>query len=285
MRIYLEHERKNLYYFIIITFIFSWLLWLPKLLSSLGVIGYSPLFNILMLCGSFGPLVAGFFLTYVERGIDGIKLIWYKGWHCEKKAYLYISFALIPGLTFLSLLLASLPLGFNPIDLLSFRKYGYIFTEILVTFFIGGPFQEEFGWRGYALDLLQSKWNALESSIILGGIWSIWHFPLFFIVDTPQLNQSFFNFTFSIIAVSILFTWLHINTNGSILVAMIFHASINVSYLVFLPKISSTSNLIFIIFLDVTIIYILFSYGHKKLNRLNKKDEIVGGLKPLTKSI
>lgn len=285
MSILLKPEGKNLYYFIIITFIFSWLLWLPKLLYSLGVISYSPFFNILMLCGSFGPLVAGFFLTYRERGIDGIKLMWYKGWHCEKKAYLYISLLLIPGLTFFSLLLASLPLGYNLTEILIYRKYGYIFTEILITFFIGGPFQEEFGWRGYALDLLQSKWNALESSIILGGIWSIWHFPLFYIVDTPQLNQSFISFTISIIVVSILFTWLHNNTNGSILVAMIFHASINVSYLVFLPKFSITSSLIFTLFLDVTTICILFSYGHKKLKRLNRKDENVKNLKPLAKFI
>ncbi|NVM19440.1 MAG: CPBP family intramembrane metalloprotease [Candidatus Lokiarchaeota archaeon] len=245
----------------------------------MGVISDSPLFNILMLCGSFGPFVASFFLTYVERGIDGIKLIWHKGWHCDKKAYLYISFLLIPGLSFFSLLLASLPLGYNLLDLLKFGKYGYIFTEILVTFLIGGPFQEEFGWRGYALDYLQSKWNALESSIILGGIWSIWHFPLFFIVDTPQLNQSFISFTISIIAVSVLFTWLHNNTDGSILVAMSFHASINISYLVFMPKISITSNLIFTIFLDVTIICIVFSYGQQKLNRLNRKDETVQILK------
>lgn len=285
MSILLKPEGKKLYYFIIITFIFSWLLWLPKLLFSLGVIGYYPFFNLLMLCGSFGPLVASFFLTYRERGIDGIKLMWYKGWHCEKKAYLYISMLLIPGLTFFSLLLASLPLGYNLTELLIYRKYGYIFTEILITFFIGGPFQEEFGWRGYALDLLQSKWNALESSIILGGIWSIWHFPLFYIFDTPQLNQSFISFTISIIVVSILFTWLHNNTNGSILVAMSFHASINISYLVFLPKFSITSSLIFTLFLDVTVICILFSYGHKKLKRLNRKDEEVKNLKPLEKFI
>ncbi|MBY9015328.1 MAG: CPBP family intramembrane metalloprotease [Candidatus Lokiarchaeota archaeon] len=247
----------------------------------MGVISYSPLFNILMLCGSFGPLVASFSLTYMERGIDGIKRIWHKGWHCDKKSYLYISLLLIPGLTLLSLLLASLPLGYNLLELLRFRKYGYIFTDILVTFLIGGPFQEEFGWRGYALDYLQSKWNALESSIILGGIWSLWHFPLFFIIDSPQSNQSFISFTISIIAVSVLFTWLHNNTDGSVLVAMSFHASINVSYLVFLPKISITSNLIFTIFLDVTIICIVFSYGQKKLKRLNRKDEIVQNLKIL----
>jgi membrane protease YdiL (CAAX protease family) len=285
MRIFLESKEKNLYLFIIITFIFSWLFWLPKFLSSLGVIRYSPIYNILILCGSFGPLVASFILTYLERGIDGIKLLWYKGWNCEKKAYLYISIILIPGLTILSLLIASLPVGFNLTDLLFHEKFGYIFAEIVVTFFIGGPFQEEFGWRGYALDNLQSKWNALQSSIILGGIWSIWHFPLFYIEGTPQFNQSFISFTISIIAVSILFTWLHNNTDGSILVAMIFHASINVSYLVFLPKISTTSSLIFTVLLDVIIICILVSYGHKEMNKLNIKVKILKTLKPLDKSI
>ena len=42
-----------------------------------------------------------------------------------------------------------------------------------------GPLPEEMAWRGYALDGLQSKWNALEASLILGIAWTIWHLPLF----------------------------------------------------------------------------------------------------------
>jgi hypothetical protein len=40
----------------------------------------------------------------------------------------------------------------------------------LSIFFIS-PFPEELGWRGYVLDRLQARWNALTSSLILGMIW------------------------------------------------------------------------------------------------------------------
>lgn len=265
MSIIVESERKNLIYFVIMTFGFSWLFWLPSLLSSLGFITLIPLFNLFIVFGAFGPLVSSFFLTYLERGIDGVKTLWNRGWHCEKRFFLFISLTLIPGLIIFSIFLASFLEGFNLKDILIKEQYGYIFTEIIVLFFIGGPFQEEFGWRGYALDRLQSKWTALESSIILGGIWSIWHIPLFFINGTPYLNQSFFSFLISIIIISILFTWFHNNTEGSILVAMTFHSSINMSYMLFLYKLSFISMLFYTLFLDIFVIVILGIFGTKKL--------------------
>jgi len=46
-------------------------------------------------------------------------------------------------------------------------------------FLLGGPLQEEFGWRGYALEVLQQRWSALASSAVLGAVWAAWHLPLF----------------------------------------------------------------------------------------------------------
>ncbi len=36
-----------------------------------------------------------------------------------------------------------------------------------------GPLSEEIGWRGYALERLQTKWNALVSGLIVGLVWGL----------------------------------------------------------------------------------------------------------------
>jgi membrane protease YdiL (CAAX protease family) len=273
----LVEERKSIFPFFLITFIFSWLLWLPSLLSSFGLFRYLPLFNLLVIVGSFGPFIAAFSLTYRDRGIEGVKSLWRKGWHCEKKLFMLISLVLIPILFVFSLYLAGFFEKINLYELQNRYQYpiGYFFGEIIAVFFIGGPFQEEFGWRGYAIDRLQSKWNAFESSIILGGIWSFWHYPLFFISGTSYINQSFFSFTISSMAISILFTWLHNNTNGSILVAMIFHASINLTYILFQHNITVFGSVFFIILLDIAIVTILIIFGQEDLKRTKKKEKII----------
>lgn len=94
------------------------------------------------------------------------------------------------------------------------------------------PFIEELGWRGYALDCLQSKRNALVSSLILGIVWSLWHLPLFFIKDTYQYDlgfgsPAFWLFIIGIVPLSFSFTWIYNNTHRSTLAVILFHAMVN----------------------------------------------------------
>jgi membrane protease YdiL (CAAX protease family) len=100
--------------------------------------------------------------------------------------------------------------------------------------FLFGPFPEELGWRGYALDGLQERKSVLVSSLILGTIWAIWHIPLFFMRGTFQSELGFGSIAFwqfmgSAILISIFFTWIYNNNNRSILSAMLFHFSINLT--------------------------------------------------------
>ena len=95
----------------------------------------------------------------------------------------------------------------------------------LLLFFsqISGPFNEEFGLRGYALDRLLVRYGFAISSAILGFIWAIWHLPWFF---TPgqfqydQLQNSLFDALMLIpynMALSFVMSFVYINTNRSIL--------------------------------------------------------------------
>lgn len=102
--------------------------------------------------------------------------------------------------------------------------------------FFYGPFPEELGWRGYVLDRLQARWNALASSLILGAVWALYHLPLFFIKDAdPHYSQGawspwFWLFMVEVIASAVLYTWIFNNTRRSTLAAILFHFMTNLTY-------------------------------------------------------
>jgi membrane protease YdiL (CAAX protease family) len=102
---------------------------------------------------------------------------------------------------------------------------------------------EELAWRGFALPRLQSKYNALTSSIILGVIWTLFHLPLFFtLTGSSQVDRSYISFLISTISLTVLYTWMYNHTRGSVLLAYLLHASANTWSVVF--SIDHTNNVI-----------------------------------------
>jgi membrane protease YdiL (CAAX protease family) len=95
-----------------------------------------------------------------------------------------------------------------------------------------GPLPEEIGWRGYLLDRLQCRFSALGASLLVGVAWFAWHGPLFFMVGyyaraggAPDPLQ----FGSAILLGAVFYTWIYNHTNRSILAAILFHFSGNVS--------------------------------------------------------
>lgn len=68
----------------------------------------------------------------------------------------------------------------NPLSVLSFVFFMYLW----------GPANEEFGWRGYALDPLLRRHGFVRANLILGLLWGIWHLPWIFYPVQWQ-SQSF----------------------------------------------------------------------------------------------
>jgi membrane protease YdiL (CAAX protease family) len=87
---------------------------------------------------------------------------------------------------------------------------------------------EELGWRGYALPKLLEQRTPITASLVLGMLWALWHLPniIFPMAGVPALGP-FPVVVVWIIAQTLLFTWLYIHSRGSILIATLFHASIN----------------------------------------------------------
>jgi membrane protease YdiL (CAAX protease family) len=86
---------------------------------------------------------------------------------------------------------------------------------------------EEIGWRGYALPLLLTRFGPWTASVIVGVMWTLWHFPLFFMSAMPQYGTPFVSYVPYLIGLSITLTWLWQRTRGSVVIATVFHGAVN----------------------------------------------------------
>jgi membrane protease YdiL (CAAX protease family) len=77
--------------------------------------------------------------------------------------------------------------------------------------------------------VLQERYSALVTSLLVGVAWAGWHLPLFLNANTTHgswpVSQQFI-WGFTIFAGSVLWTWMYNNT-GSVLAAAVFHAGMN----------------------------------------------------------
>ncbi len=191
--------------------------------------------------GLLGPMLGGIGFMYFTQS----KEIWSEYWwraidfrRIELTWYLII-LLFVPALFAVAVLLDIASSGNAALVLMSERVAPFLsapstIVPFLLGAFIYGPLPEELGWRGYALEQLQSRWNALISSLVLGAIWALWHLPLFFIRDTLFYGHGpwspwFWEFMVQIIPLAIAFTWIFNNTRRSTLAAIIFHFIANVT--------------------------------------------------------
>ena len=93
--------------------------------------------------------------------------------------------------------------------------------------FIFTALGEEIGWRAYALPRLQTRFSPFTSSLILGVIWAFWHLPLFWMTGNFHRQLSVSWFLLQVLGSTFLYTWMFNRTNGSLLIALLFHTSSN----------------------------------------------------------
>jgi membrane protease YdiL (CAAX protease family) len=218
---------KEAYVFLGLSLALSWFVfWGPLALFKIPTISFvsnikGPAWAItLFIIGGFVPSLLAIFLTLKKEGINGLSLLGRRilqfklGWRWYVFTFLIVIAGTAGQLTINKLLGNTIP--------------GSLFLAQLGSFLpllILGPLSEEIGWRGYALGRLQTRWNALISSLIIGMVWALWHLPLFLLVGTSQheLGLPFIGFLFGIMANSVFYTMLYNNTKQSLWSAILFH--------------------------------------------------------------
>ena len=174
--------------------------------------------------GAFVPTIAAVIVTFINEGRTGLSYLFKRFLIWRSTPFWYLA-ALSP-------VIVSITIGIiycihadsyqeNPNRTISNM------VILLLATLIPGPVSEEAGWRGFALEKLLAKYNAISSGVLLGVIWGLWHLPLFFIKGAPQYDLSFIVFMLQIISISIFHTWIYINSRKSLLLMVILHWSMN----------------------------------------------------------
>jgi len=209
--------------FFLLTFAFTWTAWLatgfaPGNARFFGVGG--PVF----LLGVFAPAFVALALTAYGEGRTGVaRLLARIGrWHVDAGLYLFAIGYMATTKLFAALIhriaKGAWPrFGETPLPLM--------LGAILVSTWVQAG--EEVGWRGYALPRLATHLGLGGASVFLGVIWALWHLPLFFLQGSGSEGQSFPIYALHVTALSVAMSWLYWKTEGSLLLVMLMHASVN----------------------------------------------------------
>ncbi|GHT94941.1 CAAX amino protease [Spirochaetia bacterium] len=217
--------------FFMLAYLGSWIGWTPWWLSAtgIGVLPYTlPLEAIAGInqVGLFaGPFASALLVTRIVSGKQGLKKFTNRITQWRGPATLYVLALLgIPASIVLGCIIAS-----GGVVALS----GAAITSLITTYFIyilGGPLQEEPGWRGFALPRLQEKMHPLASALVLGIIHCFWHTPLFFTRewDTPRGDVwQFAAYLVLVVSLSVVMSWVANKSRGGMVLSILAHNGIN----------------------------------------------------------
>jgi len=224
--------------YFMLAYAITWALHAPMVLgrNGLGIFPYEvpmALFIILFILGAIaGPTLGAFLVTTALDGKEGRRKLFrrYGQWRVGLPWYLLAIF----GAPMIYIIAGSIVLGGAPLADIA-ANWTTFFSPYLVAVLIFPAFitwGEEPGWRGFALTRLQEHYHPLLSGAIVGFMHSLWHLPVFLLVSGPVAFGPFDLVEFvrniaTSIAIAILWTWVFNRAKGSILIAVLLHASLN----------------------------------------------------------
>lgn len=203
--------------FFILAVAISWGTWIPLFLAIPSAT------SVVMMPGAFGPALAAVVVLWAQGEsvrewlADGLDRHITKRWYAVALG-LPLGLALVLGVGL------AISTGQFATDRLPQVAAMYPVMVLVTSLLAGG--QEEFGWRGFALPALQDRYDALTASGIIGLVWAVWHLPAF-AFEIPGYTTSFALYTLLVVGISVILTWLYNSTDGSILLAMLFHGGVN----------------------------------------------------------
>lgn len=199
-----------------------------------------PRFPLVYLAMLAGPALSGLLFT----AMTGRQSRWREfgsrlfHWRADPRAY---AAALLTAPLVVLTALAILSLGstgFVPGVIANGERSSFLLFGLIVG--LGAGVFEELGWTGFAVPQLRLRYGVLQSGLILGMLWAVWHvlavlwgmgsmagpipLPLFLSIDLLSV----------LLPYRVLMVWIYERTH-SLIVAMLMHASLTSSLLILGP--------------------------------------------------
>jgi membrane protease YdiL (CAAX protease family) len=252
MHITTSLKRQPLLAYFALVFIFSWSWWGSLLVIAPGgfpggraEFGAPALFALL---AALGPSLVGVVLACVIDGKEGLRSLFARlgRWRVNLAWY---GVALFTTSLLLTAILTVLAFFVSPVLLpwiITTQDPAGVLGFGVVIGLVAGVL-EELGWTGFALPRLQNQYKPLTAALILGVIWGVWHFVGDFWgrIDSYGILYlpNFAVFIIEVTAYRILIAWVYNNSQNSLLLAILMHASFSGGQYIFIPPLSPMDSI------------------------------------------
>jgi membrane protease YdiL (CAAX protease family) len=210
-------KRHPIISFFVLAYVLSWSMWI---VYAFNITFLGPILGI-------GPFLAAIIITAFTGGKEKLKALLSRMVRWRVGVLWYAAALGLPVAVYLFAVSLNLFFGASASTAEQFGSWYLIFPlfAFSLLFPLGGAFGEELGWRGYALPRVQARLWALYAALIIGVIQTAWHLPLF--ISDPSDPSYLVGLIVGYMGLGILATWVFNNTRGSVLLAMVLHASFN----------------------------------------------------------
>ena len=166
------------------------------------------------------PTIAATILRYREAGASGVRELFRRMFdyrRIKRKRWLVtavIIFPLLYVVTYFAMRVLGYPVStlWNPSPAL---------VGVFLLFFVAAT-AEELGYSAYETDALQLRMTALNTALVIGPLWALWHLPSMIVMG--QSRELILWGLCVTVAFRILSVWIYNNAGSSVFAVILMHA-------------------------------------------------------------